>query len=51
VIGAPLFEPGTARAVAPSLGEHSGAILRAHGYTEAEIAGLAARRVIGGNLA
>ena len=51
VIGAPAFDSGTARAVAPSLGEHSGAILRAHGYTEAEIADLAARRVIAGNVA
>lgn len=39
---------GTPLAAAPTLGEHSEAILQEHGYTPAQIADLAARRVIRG---
>jgi crotonobetainyl-CoA:carnitine CoA-transferase CaiB-like acyl-CoA transferase len=42
----PPFESGTARAVAPSLGEHTEAILREHGYTATDIATLAERGVV-----
>lgn len=47
LIGTAPFEAGSARARAPALGEHSAAILSAHGYTAADIADLAARGVIG----
>jgi len=46
LIGLPPFETATPRALAPSLGEHTEAILRDHGYTSAEIAALAERGVI-----
>ena len=46
LIGLAPFESGTARAVAPSLGEHSEAILQEHGYSKAEIAALAERGVV-----
>jgi crotonobetainyl-CoA:carnitine CoA-transferase CaiB-like acyl-CoA transferase len=44
--GLPPFVSGEARTLAPSLGEHSGIILREHGFPEAEIADLAIRQVI-----
>jgi crotonobetainyl-CoA:carnitine CoA-transferase CaiB-like acyl-CoA transferase len=46
--GLPPFETGTRRAHAPSLGEHSAEVLAEHGYSEAEIADLLERKVIGG---
>ncbi len=46
LIGAPPFVSGEARALAPSLGEHSAVVLREHGYAAAEIADLATRKVI-----
>jgi crotonobetainyl-CoA:carnitine CoA-transferase CaiB-like acyl-CoA transferase len=46
LIGLPAFEAGTARAVAPSLGQHTEAILREHGYAKGEIAALVERRVV-----
>jgi crotonobetainyl-CoA:carnitine CoA-transferase CaiB-like acyl-CoA transferase len=46
LVGLAPFETGTPRATAPSLGEHSAAILHEHGYTAAEIAALAERGVV-----
>lgn len=46
LIGLPPFEAGTARAVSPSLGEHTEAILREHGYAPTDIMALADRGVI-----
>ena len=46
LIGLPGFEDGAPRAVSPSLGEHTDAILREHGYTTAEITALAGRGVV-----
>ncbi len=46
LIGLPAFETGTPRAVAPSLGQHTEAILREHGYAKGEIAALVERRVV-----
>jgi crotonobetainyl-CoA:carnitine CoA-transferase CaiB-like acyl-CoA transferase len=46
LIGLPAFESGAARAVSPSLGEHTTAILHEHGYTASQIAALAERGVI-----
>jgi crotonobetainyl-CoA:carnitine CoA-transferase CaiB-like acyl-CoA transferase len=46
LIGLPAFETGTPRAISPSLGEHTTAILREHGYTSAEIAALTDRGVV-----
>ena len=46
--GAPKLESGTPRAIAPLAGADTDAILQAHGYSEAEIAGLRARGVVAG---
>jgi crotonobetainyl-CoA:carnitine CoA-transferase CaiB-like acyl-CoA transferase len=46
--GLPKLTDGTARATAPSCGEHTHEVLREHGYSGTEIAELAARRVVGG---
>ena len=45
--GLPPLQDGTKRAHAPRLGEHSIEILAEHGYSEAAIADLLGRRVIG----
>lgn len=46
--GLPPFESGTKRAHAPTLGEHSSEVLAEHGYSEAEIAAMFEKKVIGG---
>lgn len=46
LIGLPVFETGAPRAVSPSLGEHTAAILCEHGYAPPEIAALAERGVV-----
>jgi crotonobetainyl-CoA:carnitine CoA-transferase CaiB-like acyl-CoA transferase len=46
LIGLPPFADGAARSVSPSKGEHSTAILREHGYADAEIAGFLDRGVV-----
>lgn len=46
IAGAVPLQPGTARAVAPTLGQHTAAILGEHGFGSAEIAELAAEGVI-----
>jgi crotonobetainyl-CoA:carnitine CoA-transferase CaiB-like acyl-CoA transferase len=46
LIGLPPFEDGALRAASPSLGEHTEAILREHGYAPAEIAALSERGVV-----
>jgi crotonobetainyl-CoA:carnitine CoA-transferase CaiB-like acyl-CoA transferase len=45
--GLPGLVDGTARAASPTLGEHSRSVLLAHGYTDAQIADLMARGVVG----
>ncbi|MGE0417261.1 MAG: CaiB/BaiF CoA transferase family protein [Acetobacteraceae bacterium] len=47
LIGLPPFVDRSARSVSPSKGEHSAAILQEHGYSDGEIASLAAAGVIG----
>ncbi len=47
LIGIPSFASSGARAVAPSLGQHSAEILREHCFAESEIADLVARGVVG----
>ncbi len=44
--GLPPFESGSARAHAPFLGEHTREVMRDHGYSDAEIDALAAKKVI-----
>jgi crotonobetainyl-CoA:carnitine CoA-transferase CaiB-like acyl-CoA transferase len=46
--GLPPLIDGTARATAPTCGEHTQDLLREHGYSPAQIADLAARGVVGG---
>jgi crotonobetainyl-CoA:carnitine CoA-transferase CaiB-like acyl-CoA transferase len=46
LIGLPPFEDGSARSVSPAKGEHGVAILREHGFTDAEIEHLAATGVL-----
>lgn len=46
IVGLSPFADGSARTVSPSLGEHTTAILREHGYEDAQIAGLEADGVI-----
>lgn len=46
IIGLPPLQSGTARATAPGLGQHSGEILRAHGFGEDRIAALAAEGIV-----
>jgi len=48
LVGLPPFADGSPRGIAPALGEHSKAILREHGYSAEEIAGLTAEKVVGG---
>jgi crotonobetainyl-CoA:carnitine CoA-transferase CaiB-like acyl-CoA transferase len=48
LIGLPPLADGSPRSVAPRLGEHSETILREHGYTAEEIAGLRVEKVIAG---
>ena len=45
--GLPPLESGTKRAHAPRLGEHTREVLAQHGYTEAEIAALLEKKVVG----
>jgi crotonobetainyl-CoA:carnitine CoA-transferase CaiB-like acyl-CoA transferase len=45
--GLPVLESGTSRAHAPRLGEHSVEVLQEHGYSQAEIARLLEKKVIG----
>jgi len=47
LIGAVPFETGSPRATAPSKGEHGVAVLREHGYSDAEIDGLKKAGVLG----
>ncbi len=47
LIGCQPFVAGAACATAPSLGQHSAAILREHGFADGEIADLAARKIVG----
>ena len=46
--GLPPFQSGTKRAHAPTLGEHTRAVLREHGYGEAEIAALVDKKIVAG---
>jgi crotonobetainyl-CoA:carnitine CoA-transferase CaiB-like acyl-CoA transferase len=46
--GLPKLESGTRRAHAPALGEHTREVLREHGYSDAAIADLIARKVAAG---
>jgi crotonobetainyl-CoA:carnitine CoA-transferase CaiB-like acyl-CoA transferase len=46
--GLPPFVSGTKRAHAPTLGENSREVLAEHGYTEAEIERLTAKKIIAG---
>lgn len=44
--GLPPFESGTSRAHAPTLGEHTRAVLAEHGYSEAEIEALIEKKIV-----
>jgi formyl-CoA transferase len=44
--GLPPFESGTPRAHAPTIGEHTREVLKNHGYTDAQIDDLSARKVV-----
>ena len=44
--GLPPFESGTPRAHAPTIGEHTREVLKAHGYSDAQIDDMAARKVV-----
>ncbi len=46
LIGMPPFEDGSARTIAPGKGEHTAAILAEHGYSQGEIADMAASGVV-----
>jgi crotonobetainyl-CoA:carnitine CoA-transferase CaiB-like acyl-CoA transferase len=45
--GAAAFEDGTFKATSPTIGQHTDAVLREHGYEDAEIEQLGAQGVIG----
>jgi crotonobetainyl-CoA:carnitine CoA-transferase CaiB-like acyl-CoA transferase len=45
--GLPPLIDGTARAVAPTLGEHTEVVLHQHGYSKSQVAELVARGVVG----
>jgi len=45
--GLPPFESGTKRAHAPRLGEHTREVLAEHGFSEAEIETMLARKIVG----
>jgi crotonobetainyl-CoA:carnitine CoA-transferase CaiB-like acyl-CoA transferase len=44
--GLPPFESGTPRAHAPTIGEHTREVLRNHGYTDAQVDDLNARKIV-----
>jgi crotonobetainyl-CoA:carnitine CoA-transferase CaiB-like acyl-CoA transferase len=46
--GLPAFESGSKRAHAPTLGEHTRAVLSEHGYSADEIAMLYEKKVVAG---
>ena len=48
IIGLPPLQDGTARAHAPTLGEHTEIVLAEHGFSAAEIQDLSERRIVAG---